>query len=137
MLVQHAVVVRDGERREIDAAALVRGDLVLLDMGERVPADIYIVEATSLQVDEAPLTGESSPVDKTPGSLPVGTPPLAERRNMAFAGTTVTNGHGRGFVVATGMQTEFGRIAGLSQRIADETTPPLARQMDRLGRDLG
>ncbi|WP_243670406.1 hypothetical protein [Methanoculleus chikugoensis] len=76
MLVQHAVVVRDGERREIDAAALVRGDLVLLDMGERVPADIYIVEATSLQVDEAPLTGESSPVDKTPGSLPVGTPPL-------------------------------------------------------------
>ncbi|NMA11490.1 MAG: HAD-IC family P-type ATPase [Methanomicrobiales archaeon] len=135
MLVQHAMVVRDGERREIDAAALVRGDLVLLDMGGRVPADIYIVEATSLQVDEAPLTGESSPVDKTPGSLPVGTP-LAERSNMAFAGTTVTNGHGRGFVVATGMQTEFGRIAGLSQRIADETTP-LARQMDRLGRDLG
>ncbi|ABN58054.1 MULTISPECIES: cation-translocating P-type ATPase [Methanoculleus] len=135
MLVQHAVVVRDGERREIDAAGIVPGDVVLLEMGERVPADIYIADATSLEVDEAPLTGESSPVDKAPGPLPAGTA-LAERSNMAFAGTTVTNGRGRGVAVATGMQTEFGRIAGLSQRVADETTP-LARQMDRLGRDLG
>ena len=135
MLVQHAVVIRDGERQEIDASSLVPGDLVLLDMGERVPADLFIVEATSFEVDEAPLTGESSPVDKVPGVLSA-TTPLAEQSNMAFAGTTVTNGHGQGYVVATGMQTEFGRIAGLSQRVGSEETP-LARQMDRLGRDLG
>ncbi len=135
MLVQRAVVVRGGERQEIDASGLVPGDLVALEMGERVPADLFIVEATSLEVDEAPLTGESSPVEKTPGSLPAGTT-LAERSNMAFAGTTVVNGRGRGFAVATGMKTEFGLIAGLSQQVEDEATP-LARQMDRLGRDLG
>ncbi|WP_332448961.1 cation-translocating P-type ATPase [Methanoculleus sp.] len=135
MLVQHAVVIRDGRQEEIDASGIVPGDLVLLDMGERVPADLVIIEATSLEVDEAPLTGESSPVDKAPGVLPSGTP-LAERSNMAFSGTTVVNGRGQGVVVATGMETEFGRIAGLSQRVEDEPTP-LARQMDRLGRDLG
>jgi Ca2+-transporting ATPase len=135
MLVQRAVVIRDGARREIDAADIVPGDLVVVEMGERVPADIYLTEATSLQVDEAPLTGESAPVDKAPGSLPPETP-LAERSNMLFAGTTVVNGHGRGYVVATGMQTEFGLIAGLSRQVEDETSP-LARQMDRLGRDLG
>ncbi|MDK2890160.1 MAG: P-type Ca2+ transporter type [Methanoculleus sp.] len=135
MLVQRAVVVRGGEQQEIDAAELVPGDLVILEMGERVPADLFIVEATSLEVDEAPLTGESSPVDKAPDSLPAGTA-LSERSNMAFAGTTVVNGRGRGIAVATGMNTEFGMIAGLSQRVEDETTP-LSRQMDRLGRDLG
>ncbi len=135
LLVQRAVVIRGGEQQEIDASGLVPGDLVVLEMGERVPADLFIVETTSLEVDEAPLTGESSPVDKAPGSLPSPTS-LAERSNMAFAGTTVVNGRGRGVVVATGMQTEFGMIAGLSQRVEDETTP-LSRQMDRLGRDLG
>ncbi|WP_366515247.1 calcium-translocating P-type ATPase, SERCA-type [Methanoculleus sp.] len=135
MLVQRAVVVRGGEQQEIDASGLVPGDLVILEMGERVPADLSIVEATSLEVDEAPLTGESSPVEKAPDSLPAGTA-LAEQSNMAFAGTTVVNGRGRGVVVATGMNTEFGMIAGLSQRVEEETTP-LSRQMDRLGRDLG
>ncbi|KUK63278.1 MAG: ATPase, P-type (Transporting), HAD superfamily, subfamily IC [Methanoculleus marisnigri] len=135
MLVQRAVVIRGGGQQEIDASEIVPGDLVVLEMGERVPADLFIVEATSLEVDEASLTGESSPVDKAPGSLPSPTS-LAERSNMAFAGTTVVNGRGRGVVVATGMQTEFGMIAGLSQRVEDETTP-LSRQMDRLGRDLG
>ncbi|WP_292406355.1 MULTISPECIES: cation-translocating P-type ATPase [unclassified Methanoculleus] len=135
MLVQQAVVIRDGRQQEVDAARIVPGDLVVLEMGEQVPADLFIVEATSLEVDEAPLTGESSPVDKAPGPLPPETS-LAERSNMAFAGTTVVNGRGRGVVVATGMTTEFGRIAGLSQRVRDETTP-LSRQMDRLGRDLG
>ena len=135
MLVQRAVVIRDAGQQEIDASEIVPGDLVVLEMGERVPADLFIVEATSLEVDEASLTGESSPVDKAPGSLAPATS-LAERSNMAFAGTTVVNGRGRGVVVATGMQTEFGMIAGLSQRVEDETTP-LSRQMDRLGRDLG
>jgi Ca2+-transporting ATPase len=135
MLVQHAVVIRDGRQEKIDASGIVPGDLVLLEMGEKVPADLVILEATSLEVDEAPLTGESSPVDKDPGVLPSGTD-LAERSNMAFSGTTVVNGRGQGVVVATGMETEFGRIAGLSQQVKAEPTP-LARQMDRLGRDLG
>ena len=135
MLVQRAVVIRDGKQQEVDASGIVPGDLVVLEMGERVPADISIVEATSLQVDEAPLTGESSPVDKAPGPLPPGTS-LAERSNMVFAGTTVVNGRGRGVVVSTGMKTEFGLIAGLSQRVRAEATP-LSRQMDILGRDIG
>ena len=135
MLVQRAVVIRDGEQQEIDAAGVVPGDIVLLEMGERVPADLAIVEATSLQVDEAPLTGESAPVDKAPGRLPPGTG-LAERSNMTFAGTTVVNGRGQGVVVATGMETEFGKIAGLSQLVTAEATP-LSRQMDVLGRDIG
>ena len=135
MLVQRAVVIRDGKQQEVDASGIVPGDLVVLEMGERVPADISIVEATSLQVDEAPLTGESSPVDKAPGPRPPGTS-LAERSNMVFAGTTVVNGRGRGVVVSTGMKTEFGLIAGLSQRVRAEATP-LSRQMDILGRDIG
>ncbi|NQS78354.1 MAG: HAD-IC family P-type ATPase [Methanoculleus bourgensis] len=135
MLVQRAVVIRDGEQQEIDASGVVPGDVVLLEMGERVPADLAIVEATSLQVDEAPLTGESAPVDKAPGRLPPATG-LAERSNMTFAGTTVVNGRGWGVVVATGMETEFGKIAGLSQLVTAEATP-LSRQMDVLGRDIG
>ncbi|MEN6514298.1 HAD-IC family P-type ATPase [Methanoculleus sp.] len=135
MLVQRAVVIRDGKQQEVDASGIVPGDLVVLEMGERVPADISIVEATSLEVDEAPLTGESSPVDKAPGPLPPGTS-LAERSNMVFAGTTVVNGRGRGVVVSTGMKTEFGLIAGISQRVRAEATP-LSRQMDILGRDIG
>ena len=135
MLVQRAVVIRDGEQQEIDASGVVPGDIVLLEMGERVPADLAIVEATSLQVDEAPLTGESAPVDKAPGRLPPATD-LAGRSNMTFAGTTVVNGRGWGVVVATGMETEFGKIAGLSQLVTAEATP-LSRQMDVLGRDIG
>lgn len=135
MLVQRAVVIRDGEQQEIDASGVVPGDVVLLEMGERVPADLAIVEATSLQVDEAPLTGESAPVDKAPGRLPPATD-LAGRSNMTFAGTTVVNGRGWGVVVATGMETEFGKIAGLSQLVTAEATP-LSRQMDVLGRDIG
>ncbi|NLA39182.1 MAG: HAD-IC family P-type ATPase [Methanomicrobiales archaeon] len=135
MLVQRAVVVRDGEQQEIDASGIVPGDIVVLDMGDRVPADLSIIEATSLEIDEAPLTGESTPVNKAPGQLPPGTT-LAERSSMAFAGTTVVNGRGRGVVVATGMKTEFGLIAGLSQSVRAEATP-LSRQMDILGRDIG
>src|SRR5690606_9431642 len=135
MLVQRAVVIRDGKQQEIDAALLVPGDVVLLEMGGRVPADLAIVEATSLQVDEAALTGESAPVDKAPGALPPATD-LAARSNMAFAGTTVGNGRGKGVVVATGMTTEFGKIAGLSQAVTAEPTP-LSRQMDVFGRNIG
>jgi len=134
MLGLRTVVLRDGRIAEIDAADLVPGDIVLLEMGDRVPADMAVLEATSLQLDEAALTGESVPVTKHPDIYPEDTP-LMERKNLAYMGTTVVNGRGRGVVVATGMQTEFGRIAGLSQRITGEETL-LARQMDRLGRNL-
>ena len=134
MLGLRTVVLRDGRIGEIDAADLVPGDVVLLEMGDRVPADMAVLEATSLQLDEAALTGESVPVTKHPDIYPEDTP-LMERKNLAYMGTTVVNGRGRGVVVATGMQTEFGRIAGLSQRITGEETL-LARQMDRLGRNL-
>ena len=135
MLVQRAVVIRDGEQQEIDASAIVPGDVVVLEMGDRAPADLSIINETSLQVDEAALTGESVPVDKARGSLPSATA-LAGRNNMVFAGTTVVNGRGQGVVVATGMETEFGKIAGLSQMITAEETP-LSRQMDIFGRDIG
>jgi Ca2+-transporting ATPase len=134
MLGLRTLVLRDGQVAEIDAADLVPGDIALLEMGDRVPADMAVLEATSLQVDEAALTGESMPVTKHPGTSPEDTP-LMERKNLAYMGTTVVNGRGRGVVVATGMRTEFGRIAGLSQRITGEETL-LARQMDRLGRNL-
>lgn len=135
MLGLRTVVLRSGEPMEIDAAEVVPGDIVLLEMGRKVPADVYVTESTTIQVDEASLTGESVPVSKTPGALPAGTP-LAEQSNLAFMGTTIVNGHGKGVVTATGMQTEFGRIAGLSQQVTSETTP-LARQMDVLGRHIG
>jgi Ca2+-transporting ATPase len=135
MLVLRTFVIRNGRQQEVDASDIVPGDIVVLEMGERVPADLYVLDATSLQMDEAPLTGESTPVDKAPGSLSPGTC-LAERGNMAFMGTTVVNGRGRGVVVTTGMNTEFGTIAGLSQRVTAESTP-LSRQMDTLGRDIG
>ena len=135
MLVQRAVVIRDGEQQEIDASAIVPGDVVVLEMGDRAPADLSIINETSLQVDEAALTGESVPVDKARGSLPPATA-LAGRNNMVFAGTTVVNGRGQGVVVATGMETEFGKIAGLSQMITAEETP-LSRQMNIFGRDIG
>ncbi len=135
MLVLQTTVVRDGREREVEASDIVPGDVVVLDMGERVPADVYVIEATTLQMDEASLTGESTPVEKFPGRLSPDTC-VAERSNMAFMGTTVVNGRGRGVVVSTGMNTEFGKIAGLSQRVTAESTP-LSRQMDELGRDIG
>lgn len=135
MLVQRAVVIRDGAQQEVEASTIVPGDVVILETGDRVPADLLTVDATSLQVDEAVLTGESAPVDKAPGRL-LPTTDLAKRSNTLFAGTTVVNGRGIGVAVATGMGTEFGKIADLSQTVIAEETP-LSRQMDLFGRDVG
>jgi len=135
MLALRTTVLRDGQVAEIDAADLVPGDIVLLELGHRVPADVALLETTSLQIDESALTGESEPVSKRTGTHPDDTP-LMERKNLAYMGTTAVNGRGTGVVVATGMRTEFGRIAGLSQSITTEETI-LATQMDRLGRKLG
>ena len=128
-------VLRAGVEQEIPATSLVPGDLVLLAAGDRTPADLRIVRALSLQMDESTLTGESAPVEKQTAPVP-GESTLPERASMAWAGSHVTNGRGRGLVVATGMQTELGRLAALTQTVSPGLTP-LQRQLARLGRRLG
>ena len=130
-----ATVQRDGETVEIDATDVVPGDLLVVSSGDVVAADARIVEATDLQADEAALTGESVPVDKT--SEPVEEDaPVAERGSMLYRGTSVTRGRGTAVVTATGMETEVGDIAGqLAGAELRET--PLQRELDRLGRRLG
>ncbi len=135
MLSPKARVMRDGIIKEIDSALLVPGDVVVLEMGEKVPADVYLIEAGALQVNEASLTGESVPVNKMTGIVPEKAS-LAERKNMLFMGTIITNGYGKGIVVATGMHTELGKIAKLTQEVGEEETP-LKRRLDALGRKIG
>ncbi len=129
-----ARVRRDGEVRELDAAQLVPGDIVLLEAGEMVPADLRLIEAENLQVDQAALTGESVPQGRTTDALE-GDVPLADRENMAFKGTSVSNGGGVGVVVATGMDTELGHISELAEQAEEEETP-LEKRLDRLARRL-
>ena len=134
MLPARAVVVRNGERRLVDAEALVPGDVVVLEAGSRIPADIRLLLANSLRVDESALTGESVPVGKSVAALDA-TTSLADRRCIAYSGTQVTNGSGKGVVVATGSATELGEIGTL---VGDTTSlaTPLTRRMDRLARQI-
>lgn len=134
MLELKAIVITDGTATENDASKVVPGDIIVLEMGRKVPADALILSSTSLLVDEAPLTGESQAVEKSSQVL-AGDTPLAERQNMVFMGTAVQNGRGQAVVVSTGMNTEFGRIAGLTASIAEVETP-LARRLDELGKHI-
>ena len=133
MAALHAHVIRGGQPSIIAAADLVPGDIVLLEAGNVVPADLRLVEAHTLKTEEAALTGESQPVDKRVAALPEADLPLGDRRNMAYKGTLVTYGRGRGIVGATGMQTELGKIAGLLAQ-AEESKTPLQRRLARFGR---
>ncbi len=127
-------VRRDGSVRVVRAEELVPGDIVLLEGGDVVTADLRLIKASRVQVDESALTGESLPVAKQ--IEPVDrSAPLAERASMLFKGTSVTRGSGEGVVVATGMATELGRISSLVQEASEESTP-LERNLDRLGRNL-
>ncbi len=131
-----ARVVRDGEVRMVPATRVVPGDIVLLEQGDIVTADMRLLEAPALKIDEAPLTGESEPVVKATEPLPeVGAATSADQRNMAFSGTAVTSGRGRGLVVTTGMSTAIGRIAELLQQGEDEDTP-LQKRLGQLGKWL-
>ncbi len=130
-----ATVIRAGERSVIVAADLVPGDFVVLEEGASVPADLRVLESISLQASEAALTGESLPVSKDVDPVPAEAA-IGDRTNMLFAGTTVTYGHGRAVVTATGMHAEIGRIAGLLQATTSGPTP-LQAQLDRVGRILG
>ena len=130
LVAPRARVVRNGETLEIDATSLVPGDVLLLDSGTRVPADLRLLTDHNLSIDESLLTGESVAVDKDAElTLPADTP-LADRINMAFAGTLVNRGRGRGVVTATGERTELGRIAASLTR-RDTTKPPLLLRMER------
>ena len=127
-------VVRDAEVRMIPAVELVPGDLVSIEAGDVVTADLRLVEASKLQADESALTGESLPVAKQVPPVATGAP-LAERRSMLFKGTSMTRGAGTGIVVATGMGTELGEISALVAA-ADEVSTPLEKRLEQLGQRL-
>ncbi len=128
-------VRRGGELVERPAHSLAPGDVVLLEAGSIVPADLRLLEAASLRVQEAALTGEAEPIDKLTDPLAEESLPLGDRVNMAFMGTMVTYGRGSGVVVATGMQTQLGRIAELLQDV-DQQRTPLQEQLDQVGKLL-
>lgn len=128
------LVLRNGERRVIDSEELVPGDIVLLESGVKIPADLLLMQTTDLEVDESVLTGESLPVVKRPGILPENID-VSDRVNMLFAGTTVIAGRGRGLVVRTGVYTEIGSIA---RNVAEEISakPPLILRMEKFTRQI-
>jgi len=128
-------VRRDGQIREVEANSLVPGDIVLLEAGDRVPADARVIESVNLRVEEAALTGESVPVNKTERTLEDENLTVGDRRNMVFMGTAVTYGRGAAMVVETGMETELGNIADMLQQVTEERTP-LQRKMAELGKWL-
>jgi len=130
----HAQVIRGGARADIPAAELVAGDIVWLEAGTRVPADLRLIDGAALRIDEAALTGESVPADKDAGALSAAAP-LADRHNMAYCGTMVTAGRGIGLVVATGAGTELGHIARLVESAGEQRTP-LQERLARFGRRL-
>jgi magnesium-transporting ATPase (P-type) len=134
MLAPNAAVIRNGQRCTVPGTALVPGDIVLLEAGDRVAADLRLLQAHGLQIQEAVLTGESVPVEKQDAAVAADAA-LGDRSCMAFSGTLVTSGQGRGVVVATGANTEIGRISGLLSRVETLTTP-LIHQMDVFGRWL-
>ena len=134
MVSPRVLVLRDGKEESIDSKNLVPGDVVLLEAGSRIPADSRLIETANLEVDEAALTGESRPVGKriTPVDENAG---IGDQKNMVFMGTVVTNGRAVAVVTQTGMNSQFGKIAGMVQSI-DVEPPPLTQKMDRLGRQL-
>ena len=130
-----ASVLRDGVEVKIPARELVPGDLILLHTGDRMPADARLLEAVNLQIEEAALTGESVAVEKHTTPLPSHELPVGDRKNMVYAGTAATYGRGKALVVATGMQTEFGKIAQLLQTVETGKTP-LQHNLDKVGTAL-
>ncbi len=130
-----ATVLRDGGEVELPARDLVPGDVVRLTAGDKIPADVRLIEAVNLQVEEAALTGESVPVEKHTAPLANAGLPVGDRKNLAYAGTAATYGRGRGLVVATGMRTEFGKIAQMLQAVETGKTP-LQENLDKVGHAL-
>jgi Ca2+-transporting ATPase len=122
-MISHAQVRRDGGVQRILASELVVGDIVLLQEGDPVPADCRLIECTRMRIQEAALTGESEPVDKSPSAVDESSLPMCDQRTMAFMGTVVVAGHGLGVVMATGSHTQWGHIAALTQAVQRERRP--------------
>ncbi|MGN0380481.1 MAG: HAD-IC family P-type ATPase, partial [Suilimivivens sp.] len=130
-----ALVRRDGKEYEIPSEQLVPGDIVFLEAGRQVPADMRLLNAVNLKIEESALTGESVPVEKAEGELREAGNSIGDRTNMAFMSTVVTYGRGEGIVTATGMRTEIGKIAGLIDQGGNEMTP-LQKRLADLGKVL-
>jgi Ca2+-transporting ATPase len=130
-----AAVIRNGEEMEIPARDLVPGDIILIRAGDKIPADVRLMEAINLQIEEAALTGESVPAGKSTPAISADNLPVGDRKNMAHAGTVATYGRGRGIVVATGMETEFGKIAQMLNAVETGKTP-LQENLDKVGHVL-
>ena len=130
-----AAVIRDGVELEIPARDVVPGDIILIRAGDKIPADVRLIEAINLQIEEAALTGESIPASKSNQAIPGNDLPVGDRKNMAHAGTVATYGRGRGIVVATGMETEFGKIAKMLSTVETGKTP-LQENLDKVGHIL-
>lgn len=135
MLAPMVTVLRGGEEKNVPSSEVVPGDMLILNAGDKVAADARVAEAVNLQVNEASLTGESMPVFKDPKPVRKGAP-LPERKSMVFAGTVVTYGKGKAVVTATGMMSEFGKIAKEVTAVKEEKTP-LETRMDEVGKFLG
>lgn len=134
MLSTHATVIRDEQRKEIEAVDVVKGDLVYLEAGDNVPADVRIIDSDRLKVQESSLTGEADSIEKTPEKIEekVG---LGDQVNMAFASTSITNGNGTGLVVATAEETEIGKISTAVNDQESKKTP-LVQLIDNLGKTI-
>ncbi|MFY9303790.1 MAG: calcium-translocating P-type ATPase, PMCA-type [Atribacterales bacterium] len=135
MTVPECEVIREGKPLKVNSEEIVPGDIVILREGDFVPADLRLIEIHALKIDESSLTGESVPVEKDISPLPLDIP-ITDRLNMAYSGTLVTYGRGKGIVVATGMDREIGKIASLIQE-EEETVTPLQKRLAGLGKLLG
>ena len=136
MTVPETVVIRDGQQKKIKSYQLVPGDVVLLESGDRIPADLRLFEVTDMRIQESVLTGESEAVEKNVNTVKDQDTSLGDRTNMAYMGTSVIAGRGKGIVVATGMDTEMGQIAGMLQEQKQELTP-LQKKLNQVGKNLG
>ncbi len=136
MSAPHAKVIRDNELIEIDSKELVPGDIVLLEAGDYIPADLRLIETVNLKIDESALTGESVPVEKDATVILSASTPIGDRINMGYMSTIVTYGRATGVVISIGMETEIGNIAALLNEVVDEMTP-LQIKIDKLGKLLG
>ncbi len=131
-----AHILRDGRRVDIPAPELVPGDIVFLEAGNFIPADVRLIEAVNLRIEEASLTGELVAVQKNAAAMLEADIPLGDRHNTAFMGTVVSYGRGQGIVVSTGMHTQLGLIANMLQSVDEEATP-LQKRLNNLGKILG
>jgi Ca2+-transporting ATPase len=136
MAAPDAQVLRNGRRVVVPASGLVPGDIVFLEAGNFVPADLRLIESMNLRVDESALTGESVPVQKNAALIVSADSSLGDRKNTAFMGTVISYGRGKGVVISTGMHTQLGMIATMLQAVEEEETP-LQKRLDQLGKTLG